>query len=29
MIYELEDTTPAAKLFEGWQETLITSCLQR
>lgn len=29
MIYELEDTTPAAKLFEGWQETLITSCLQK
>ena len=29
MIYELEDTTPAAGLFDGWQETLITSCLQK
>lgn len=29
MIYELKDTSKAAHLFEGWQETLIYSCLQR
>lgn len=29
MIYELEDTSSVKGLFEGWQETLITSCLQK
>ena len=29
MIYELEDTALAAGLFDGWQETLIASCLQK
>ncbi len=29
MIYELENTALAAGLFEGWQETLISSCLQK
>ena len=29
MIYELGDTTKAEKLFEGWEETLIYSCLQK
>ena len=29
MIYELEDTTIVQNLFEGWQETLIYSCLQK
>ena len=29
MIYELEDTTKVQNLFEGWQETLIYSCLQK
>ena len=29
MIYELENTDLAADLFEGWQETLIWSCLQK
>ena len=29
MVYELEDTSKAASLFEGWSETLITSCLQK
>ena len=29
MICELEDTTLAAGLFDGWQETLIYSCLQK
>ena len=29
MIYELENTSKAKGLFEGWQETLITSCLQK
>lgn len=29
MIYELADTEKAAKLFEGWEETLIYSCLQK
>ena len=29
MIYELENTALAAGLFDGWQETLIWSCLQK
>ena len=29
MVYELEDTSKAKELFEGWQETLITSYLQK
>lgn len=29
MIYVLEDSSKAEKLFEGWQETLIYSCLQK
>ena len=29
MIYELTDTSKVMRLFEGWQETLIYSCLQR
>lgn len=29
MIYELVDTTKAEYLFDGWQETLIYSCLQK
>ena len=29
MIYELKDTSKVKKLFEGWQETLIYSCLQK
>ena len=29
MLYELTDTSKAAHLFEGWQETLIFSCLQK
>ena len=29
MIYELEDTTKVKALFDGWEETLIYSCLQR
>lgn len=29
MVYELERTEKAAALFEGWQETLIWSCLQK
>ncbi len=29
MLYELTDTSNAAHLFEGWQETLIYSCLQK
>ena len=29
MIYELQDTAKAEKLFEGWEETLIWSCLQK
>ena len=28
MIYELKDTSKVRSLFEGWQETLIWSCLQ-
>ena len=27
MIYELKDTQPVRKLFEGWRETMIWSCL--
>ena len=29
MIYELTDTSKVMHLFEGWQETLIYSCLQK
>lgn len=29
MIYEIEDTNKVKDLFEGWQETLIYSCLQK
>lgn len=29
MIYKLENTDKVAKLFSGWQETIIWSCLQR
>ena len=29
MIYELKETEKAQKLFEGWEETLIRSCLQK
>ena len=29
MIYEPENTAPASRLFDGWQETLIWSCLQK
>ena len=29
MIYELDDTKKVSGLFEGWQETLIYSCLQK
>ena len=29
MIYELEDTLKAYALFDGWEETLIYSCLQK
>ena len=29
MIYELTDTSKAEKLFEGWKETLIYSCIQK
>lgn len=28
MVFELKDTTKVENLFEGWQETLIWSCLQ-
>ena len=28
MIYRLKPTEKAAPLFEGWQETMIWSCLQ-
>ncbi|MGM9681451.1 MAG: GNAT family N-acetyltransferase [Eubacteriales bacterium] len=28
MVYELKDTSKVEKLFAGWQETLIYSCLQ-
>ena len=29
MIYELEDTSKVQKLFDGWEETLIYSALQK
>ena len=29
MVYVLEDTSKVEKLFDGWQETLIYSCLQK
>ena len=29
MIYELDDTEKVRQIFEGWQETLIYSCLQK
>ena len=29
MIHEIEDTSKVEKLFEGWEETLIYSCLQK
>ncbi|MBO4697723.1 MAG: GNAT family N-acetyltransferase [Lachnospiraceae bacterium] len=29
MVYELIDTSKAESLFDGWQETLIRSCLQK
>ena len=29
MLYELTDTSKAESLFEGWEETLIYSCLQK
>lgn len=29
MIYELNDTNKVMNLFEGWEETLIYSCLQK
>ena len=29
MIYVLEDTDKVKKLFEGWEETLVYSCLQK
>ena len=29
MVYELDDTSKVKGLFEGWQETLIYSCIQK
>lgn len=29
MVFELKDTSKAESLFEGWQETLVYSCLQK
>ena len=29
MIYELKDTSKVKHLFEGWEETLIYSCMQK
>ena len=29
MVYELSDTSKVTALFEGWDETLIYSCLQK
>ena len=29
MIYEIQDTSKVRNLFDGWQETLIWSCLQK
>ena len=28
MVFELNDTSKAERIFEGWQETMIASCLQ-
>ena len=28
MVYEIKDTTAAASVFDGWEETLIWSCIQ-
>ena len=28
MIYEIEDTSKVKELYDGWQETLIFSCMQ-
>ena len=28
VLYEIKDTSKVKELFEGWQETLIFSCLQ-
>ncbi|MCR5848255.1 MAG: GNAT family N-acetyltransferase [Lachnospiraceae bacterium] len=29
MVYEIEDTSKTEKLFDGWEETLIYSCIQK
>lgn len=29
MVYELQDTSKVTKLFEGWQETMLYSCIQK
>ncbi len=29
MIYELEDTAKVKRLYDGWQETMIDSCIQK
>lgn len=29
MIYELKDSEKGKAIFEGWQETMIYSCLQK
>ena len=29
MIYEIEDTSKVKELYDGWQETLIFSCMQK
>ena len=29
MIFELKDTSKVKALFEGWEETLVYSCLQK
>lgn len=29
LVYELKDTSKVEKLFSGWQEKLIYSCLQK
>lgn len=29
MVRKLEDTSKVYKLFEGWEETLVYSCLQK
>lgn len=28
MVYDLKDTEKVSRIFEGWDETLIWSCLQ-